>query len=198
MDISENAKKIYIYINRKVTGDRNFIINSNKRNDTYLQSFERDLGKFYDIDSIGLQFLIEYFIFQFQYWHDKETKRKMTLNWVTGEKAIKRWIDRVEYYRIFNRDFLKKYGILIDDLLSLCSNYNRKLKINHHEEVEKLRFSGTKRLVHCLEFTSLFHPLSKTCISCKYSEECRELQKTNYPAIYRNRKKSVQEITCNN
>src|SRR5437868_6371279 len=73
-----------------------------KTTQKHCDSFLKIIDKKYTLESVGTQFLWEYFLFQFNYWHDLTFENSFSgdvqLAWVIGKKAFQRWDERNREY----------------------------------------------------------------------------------------------------
>lgn len=137
--------------------------------------------------SHGLSFLFDYFLFQFNYWYQKDTKfgrGKVMFSWVVGDKARKRWENR--NYETYNwcvsNSIKKRLRISIGEL------FKPPLKdlYSPHEEIEKKRFHNTDLgPVWCGSNTTLYYSKSEMCKNCKSAPACAKLLKSKYPKLYK-------------
>jgi len=59
---------------------------------------------------------------------------------------------------------------------------------NKTEELQKERFyNSTTGLLWCSENTTMYHPKSKLCVECEMQADCKEIQASQYPTIYKQR-----------
>jgi hypothetical protein len=151
-------------------------------NEKLIQNFFKLLLKRgYPEYSLGSDFINSYFSFQIEYWREKEIKRRPTLNWFIGEKAVNRFFDVKDwstqsYFVTLNTQDIKPYEATTQD-----NEYETQLKKKHHNKEQGFVF--------CVENTSLYST-SPTCLSCRFKEDCKKLLKENYPLLWRKRLKS--------
>lgn len=147
------------------------------------------LDKQYKLETISLNFLISYFIFQFNYWSDLKIKsfnERISLSFIIGSKAFERWISRDQNFdwTLYTFKFTEKYGISISYIKDFFSEQEIS-QLNKAEEIEKKRFSNTERgLLNCIERTTLFNHKSQICLLCKDKCDCKKLLKDNYYQIF--------------
>jgi len=171
----------------RVNNFRNYIFHPTPRQRKIIGNFVKVLESEYAKGSVGSDYMFKFFAFQFNYWHDKNTRfgaGKIMLEWVIGKTAVQRWKDRHEkavYHSLRNMALMYGVNPAIDEDLSE-TNY---LRISPGEEQEKNRqYSTDGGLLLCLLGTTLYNHRSKLCIGCKNKVNCRELLKANYPGIY--------------
>lgn len=179
MDTKELLVKVFEHHFRQYY-DKYYRLNQGS-NEKLIDNFFKRLSKRgYHMTSIGEDFLNRWFRFHFEYWQDKEIKRKPTLNWFIGIKAINRFFD-VEDVE------LKNYWV--NKNTSNLSSLATEEEDNLYEESLKQRYLNTDYgLIFCLENTSLYSKCLP-CIRCKFKEECKKLLKENYPLLWKRRMK---------
>lgn len=190
MDYHEKVCKIFDVFYQKVFKTANFNLDlSRNKQRKQVDNFIKLISKNYYLPSIGTNFFISYFCFQFEYWENKKTKRNVSLGWIIGKKAFKRWIDRSESSEYFSNKFLLEYAIDLNALrIDLHEDELVKNEVlDNCEEIEKIRFTGEARLFNCLHHTTMFNHRSGTCLSCPQSRDCKILLKAKYPFTYKKR-----------
>lgn len=161
------------------------------RNEKLCESFLALLEKKYGtLESLGEEFLWNYFVFQFSYWSELEIQsfnKRINLAFIIGEKAFKRYLERnVEFdWQMIENE--RKYS---RSAFNLTVRLREKIESNYDcdEVYRQMDYNGEKGLSNCITYTSLYNPSSQTCQSCIYKESCIETQMEIYPKIYRNRK----------
>lgn len=132
-----------------------------------LDIFEKEIN----FSCIGINFLREYFIYQFCYWIDKrETKFKSAImpSWLLNKSAFERWANKNKCWKYFNTMFEKEYRITFQ------RNFT-KVNLEEIEEIERKRFyNRDEGLIHCVELSS-FNKCSVTCINCKFKSICEDI-----------------------
>lgn len=191
----------YSYFYRQKYKDHKFTFNRTKATESVCNSFLKLVDKKYSLQSVGYDFLYDYFLFQFQYWHDltleNKFSEKIVIAWIVGKKAFERWEERnqefdwqMETYPIVNTYELDK-----KDVLTLCKPYEEPIQIQKSKSVPydsskriRKQFLNTQKgFATCVEFTTLFDPADVSCIKCAYRTDCKELLKANYPRLYKER-----------
>ena len=158
-----------------------------------IENFIKLLDKAYTIESIGNDFLITYFTFQFAYWSELNIdsyNKSVVISYIIGPKAFQRWRDRdAEYDFTIFTTLIKKTGLTKGEVLKAIEVFSDVRSDNlKHEEAEKKRFEGTDRqFLHCIENTTLIHPRSLCCIVCKDKADCKKLLEERFPQIYYHR-----------
>lgn len=148
----------------------------NKQIDSFLQALQEDKV------IAGPNWLIDYFSFQWNYWIDAstKTKKKVMLSWIIGQKALDRWNNKHESYQYYyKRNLYYIFEITTEDVrrsITIGIQNQQPDPISEAEESEKLVYQdGIERLVHCMEFTTLFHPQSPICDKCQQQDSCKEI-----------------------
>lgn len=176
---------LYTYFYQKIYG---YSIGNapQDRQQAMITNLGKRLSKYYEISSLGFDFFFEYIMFQWEYWLDKRTKRKIALEWLIGKKAIQRWMDRNEHSAYFvNENIVKAYGIDRDGLRN--KYYPGQENADDAEELEKTRHQGAARLYHCSQFTTMYNHRSQVCLSCDMKKDCKKLLQEIRPEIYKKR-----------
>lgn len=187
----------YTYFYQKVFSNPNFEYNPVAKHIPPIWSFAMYLE---ENISLGDEWLFKYMAFQFEYWASKKEKKIKTVvsSYIFGEKAQIRFKERNEESDYFIEEFIRNYKLNIDDLTK--NKYYKKdlINITKTEEDEKLRFvDGYKRIVNCIEHTTLFNIKSPICVfHCSKSKICREIQQDKYPVIYKIRnEKNIEKVS---
>ena len=182
---------LYELFYKEFTGNKSFRLDLNRnKQEVKIDNFIKNIGKYYNINSIGIDFLVRYFLFQFYYWKDKNTNRKIQIEWVIGKKALERFLrngfnekfeffihkeNDIDFSEIYHKFAVTKYQ----------PDFNEE---SERERMEKKRFFNTEAgLVNCLENTSLYNPKSDICNQCNFVGDCKELLKQNYYKLYKAR-----------
>lgn len=154
-----------------------------------INNYLKRLSKTYPIQSLGISFFYSYFCFAFEFWSNKTTKRRITLDWIIGKKMIDRWISRSSHSNYFSGKFVKEYDIDLNHVIeSLVDQQEIQRGIDPAEELEKTRHGKSEvQLLHCLHFTTLYNHKSIHCISCKQRDTCKEFLKKLHPQTYKRR-----------
>lgn len=186
MDYHKVITRLFEYFYYKVFNKHyklDLDINNQKK---LVDNFLKLLGQQYGLPSIGVDWLITYFVFSFNYWRDKNIKRPLTLNWIIGKKMFKKFVDKDEHSDYFCGRFTMECDIdtnaLRQELNEDESEYN-----NHSEELEKRRFTGEGRLHNCIINTTLYNHRSKICIMCTQKVDCKQILKKINLQLYKKR-----------
>lgn len=182
--------KIYEEIFGKVNGNLAYELRlsptNNKQIDNFIDFLNKNLGmKSYDEDFIFL-----FISYQFYRKKDQKTRfgvGRVPLNHVIGKKAFFYWERKPDNWKYWVDRFIAEYKINRPKKVA----EPKKIKIDLIRSEEKIKeafYNTEKALFICSEYTTLFNPISKFCISCKFKEECKALQKDIYPDIYEKRK----------
>lgn len=140
--------------------------------------------------SMGRKFLWRYFSFQFNYWEDLELEAffgKYRIELIIGVKAFKRWKERNKDFdfQIDDNNLKERYQIRQSDLI----NPIEKVPIHYpYEELtKKLFFGEPKGFATCLQFTTLYDHLQRTCVKCPFKKDCKNILQKTYPKLYEHR-----------
>lgn len=191
---SDTVARLYEHCYKLVTNYDDYSFSPTDKEQTMIINFTSWLDKKYKLESVGVPILLKYFLFQFNYWHQKETRFDglVMLGWVIGPKAIQRWInieDRGKIDFLVNVYFAKKKDVSYSSILNhLCPPKVSlaMLLLNDVEELEKSRYFNNKEgrgLLHCIEATTLYNGRSIYCLQCNDKSDCRILLKNNFPHI---------------
>ena len=189
-EVSNTVAELYQYMYRLTANYDDWTFDPTDKEVVMLINFTNWLDKKYKMQSIGVPILLKYFLFQFNYWHQKETRfqGKVMLGWVIGPKAIERWVDIEDRGKIdflVNVYFTKKkdvsYTSILNHFQPRISSYNA-IVLSDVEELEKKRYFNTDRgFISCIESTTLYNGRSIYCLQCKFRSDCLSLLKSNYP-----------------
>jgi len=142
------------------------------------------------LQGLGVQYIYNYFVYQYDYWISKETKKNKGVKpiaWIIGIKAFKRFTGRRKDFSWYhaNKAAVSR-GVHVDDIFKE-EVINSSLVLRYSEEVEKQLFHnvlGDDGLINCSQNTSMYNHRSKWCITCKHKVDCKKLLDDNYPEIY--------------
>lgn len=165
-----------------LTNNKDFKIDIKEKDDKAINSFISKLSKEYRIESVGENLLKSYFAFQLDYWHDKDTMfgKNIQLNWIIGEKAWQRWLEKREGVMYFANKASSKYNLTLSKKKNEYSMSNSMNLIPY----EELTRSG-RNLKDCYEGgTTLYHPNSEYCGECKFKKDCAKILKKKYKNIF--------------
>ena len=174
------------------------------REQQMIRNFTKRLGKVKDLNSVGEDYLIHYFIFQAARWWRIDSHRfggtyakpkVIVLSWLVGPKALTHWLERDQ-----TGDFMVRYNTFIrsrhfdrNDIYALFkaiptdSVELAKKTLNPAEEQDKRQyFNKDIGFAFCVENTSLYNG-SKLCMRCRFKVSCKILLKENYPNLYMER-----------
>lgn len=187
---------IYEELFKQTTLNRNYKLIPNKVDRKLIISYIKWLDEKYHKEEIGVDFLINYFEFQFSHYVGMKTKfnKVIMLNWLIGKKAIERWEKRNPKLK-----WIVKVRINSEFSLNLRETFKAENQIkkqteregfisqtNESEEIYKRRFHDTlKGFVYCQMFTTLYNPKSELCKVCLNREICKETLKTELPKFYK-------------
>ncbi len=165
-----------------------------------IEKFIKEVDLYYSLHSVGINFLVNYFLFQFNRVSEQTINRfaskqngvitavgKIQVYDIIGSKAFLYYRQRNWNFDfiIEQSPFIKKYNISITYLKKLVTQDIKEKPLNRSEEQAKKRFHGTvKGTTYCIDSTSLFNHLSSLCALCFFKSSCKQLLKQNYPEIY--------------
>lgn len=190
-DNEKNVVKLFEFFYNKLY-KTNFKLDLSLNNQAKIvRNFIDLLAKQYTYDTVGINFLIDYFSFGFHYFYTKKLKRNISLNWIVGKKLFTKYIERKEGTDYYTSEFLREYQINIDDLRSALIEVPPNVgydKVDDSEEMIKSSIAdGAARLYSCMIGTTMFHHRSITCVMCKQKTTCKDLLQKINPSLYRNR-----------
>lgn len=138
--------------------------------------------------SLGLNFLYDYFCYTYNYYLTLEITRKVVpFNWIVGKKMVKRWEDKIDQYRfLYSTELLSQRSIptlfQIKELIEVSSEVE---ETPYHEEVERKRFLNTPDgFLNCILSTTLFDDKSKWCRRCHVKSDCKDELKQRNRTLY--------------
>lgn len=180
---------LYELFYRKVYGNDKYIFKPTFKAENHISLFLNLLNSRYKLETIGINFLTTYFVFQFDYWTKLEIKtfsERIHLQFIIGGKAFDRWLTRnvIFDWTIYQSAFLKTYNISTSEIKDFFKEENFSI-LNKAEELEKSRFYNTDRgFLNCITNTSLFYHRSPLCATCNNKIDCKKLLKENYLQIF--------------
>jgi hypothetical protein len=184
----------YSYFFKKKYKDQDYKFRRTKTTISVCNSFLELVDKEYSLHTVGELFLWEYYLFQFQYWHDLTLENKFTdkvvIAFIIGKKAFERWKgrDREFDWQIESYSIIPEYGVQKKDLFTV---HEQKKKVNKRHDSSKpirKRYLNTEEgFAMCVQFTTLFDTSDMSCIRCNSRSECKELLRVNYPRLFKER-----------
>jgi hypothetical protein len=161
-----------------MVGDSGFSWKSDDKTEKAVASFvERWRKRGVHEESLGVNFLYDYFCDTYNYWTDGgRNKRQVPLGWVIGEPQLSRWDNKIEEYKFsYTEQLFKNCNIPpISEVKRLLTPNTEPTK-DQSEEYERQRFfNSAEGMVNCLLTTTLYDSKSKWCPDCKYSQDCIE------------------------
>lgn len=183
LDLIEKSYEVFY---SKLTSADSYKYTPSQKDQILTLNFIEIINNRYGIHSVGLNFIFDYFVFQFDYWVNLDTMfgKKIPLSWFIGKKAFQRWLERPE------RDLFHAYQTasshnLYKGLISPEQGTLNVQKLDEHEENEKGRFyNEPEGFVNCAETTTLYNHRSSSCMTCKWRLDCKKLLKQEYPKLY--------------
>jgi len=161
------------------------------------ENFLKLVDKHYNLQTVGEQFLWDYFIFQFQYWHDAALEnpysKETLIAWVVGKKAFERWAGRDQSFNWTSDKaiIINLYAVQKKDLFTV-HEHEQIVNVNRFDSSARIRrqfLNSDSGFAMCIEFTTLFDPADKSCKKCNNSTECTAILKANFPLLYNKRLK---------
>lgn len=181
--------------NRDKKKKKPFVFKPTEKELVTISNFIKLLDKHYGLDSIGLNFLITYFVFHFDSLNFrtgssfKFKNSTVTIQFVVGKKAFQKWLDRDQNFdwSIKTSEFLFENNISLSQIKDFFQTENF-VFLNKSEEIAKQLFFNTDRgFLYCIERTTLYTHKSKNCLTCSFKDDCKKLLKLNYPNIHKAR-----------
>ena len=186
MDLKDKIITVYQYFITKNSGNNNYIFIPKNNNIVLINNFIYSINKIYNKNSIGIEFLFNYFAYQFSYWFNKDTDfgKNVYLSWIIGENALKRWLlipDSEKQREIyFASQFCIKKNILKDDIVQIITYDDVNSKVNIFDEIERKRFLNQfNGLLNCVHFTNLYNENSNSCNKCNVKKKCISIKNGN-------------------
>lgn len=180
---------LYQLFYRKFYGNYKYNFEPTENMEKHIVKFLELMDKKYLLESIGINFLLNYFIFQFDYWSKLTIKtyaERIQLNFIIGKAAVDRWKKRdIKFdYKILRSDIIQKYNININEIIQFFKEEELN-QLNKSEELNKKRFYNTnKGFLICLTTTTLYYHKSSLCLTCKFKDECKRNLELKFNNIY--------------
>ena len=155
----EELKDIFNSVYLPLTGEEYYF--SNKNVEKGLNNFLKHIP-----EGAGEDWLYTFTVFQFSHYSMMKTRfDRIYLNWIYGEKALKRWIDRTEAQMYYMQVFKVKYGI---------HRSFSELPSGDYKDRERIRFGDTNRqFLHC-DLLALFLIDNTFCKNCTMYSICKD------------------------
>ncbi len=173
---------------------------TSKTTEGYCDTFLKLLHKEYNLHCVGNQFLWDYFLFQFNYWHELNLQNgfsdKIVIAWIVGKKAFKRWTQRDKEFdwAIDKSEIIEAYGLDQKYLFRLTESLHEKpqtkiqsVPFDSSKRIRKEYLNTDKGFAICIEQTTLFDPKDFSCLKCNNRTDCKELLRVNYPTLFKQR-----------
>jgi hypothetical protein len=192
MNYERNIKLLFDYFYNKVYKGTNFSLDLSVNNQfKVVESFKKLLANYYPIESLDTNFLIFYMAWSFKNRAEQLVKRKISLNWIIGKKALGQFVNRNTDSDYYVDKFLLENNIKFSELNfrlhEVSDDEDKAISIDQIEEAEKLRFEGQGRLYNCLLNTTMYNHRSVNCLGCEMKTTCKALLKQKFPATYKKR-----------
>lgn len=195
--IGKATIELYTEFFRQVTYNKDFTFRKLPKDLKIISRFCDWMLKKYKPEQIGIDFLIEFFKFQFSRYAGKQTQYGMNvimIHWLIGDKAQKAW-DEQKYSKkwIVKVKLRKNVEIRLLEAfksqIKIAKKQNNKqsyLKVHQHEETAKKRFFNLKKgFLYCHGTTTLHNPKSDFCNRCNFKQECIISLKAQFPNLYK-------------
>lgn len=202
--------KCYQYFYSKKYNSPNYIFKPSKSAENKIYTFLNQLDLKFHLASIGNNFIINYFLFQFNRVENLSFSRFSTKSEngsilkegriqivdIIGKKALLYFVCRnpIFDYKLRAEGFYIKYQVSFNDIVASFKKevIDISSALNIAEEVEKKRFHNSDLgISNCIAKTTLFNRKSKFCLSCIDKKSCKQILKNNYPIIYESRKSGL-------
>lgn len=191
----------YSYFYRQKYKDYKFCFKRTKTTESVCNSFLKLVDQKYSLHSVGKDFLYDYFLFQFNYWHELDLQNnftdKIVIAWIVGKKAFERWQERDQQFdwQMESYPIIQTYELNKRYVLALSKPYEEPIQIlksksvpyDSSKPIRKKFLNTEKGFITCIELTTLFNPSDLSCIRCIYRTDCKELLKANFPELYSKR-----------
>lgn len=203
----DNCKK-YIVLTyqefyRQVTLNSDFKFEFDKlgRKEKVIDGYIDFIDNKYNLKSIGLEFIVNYFESGFNLWYDRKDLKygvnSIQIEWIIGKKAIERY----EKIRDKDNKYFRKFRQIRKDIsLNILGKLKLQIQVdsgaiktildtvNEFEEKEKERYFNTEEgLMWCQSNTTMYNSNSKLCTSCSYRLRCKDMLRENMPNLYKRR-----------
>ena len=184
---------LYQIFYAKKYGNEKYVFVPTEKALVQINGFLNIIDKKHKLESVGVNFFLRYFIFQFSYWENCNIvtfSERITLPLIIGNKAFQRYEERDKSFDwiLYQSDFIKNYKINTQKIISFFADECNESTLNLFEESEKKRFFNTPRgFLNCVEKTTLYYHRSKHCLLCKNKDDCKKLLLQNYSSIYESR-----------
>lgn len=156
-----------------------------------IENFLKLVSQYYMIDSVGVNFMIDYFASAFHYFSTKKLKRNVSLNWIVGRKFFKRYLERKEGQDYYTGEWLRENQINLDQLRASLMKIEEGLdylKLDKVEELSKGKKADTSaRLYNCMTSTTMYNHRSPICLTCHQRVSCKEIMERLLPVVHRER-----------
>lgn len=175
--------KTYEYFYKKIYSTEKYKYKPSEKAIKTIHNFLKLLDKKYNLQSIGTNFLYNYFLFQFDYWSKLEIEAfygTMQIDYIIGKKAFTRFIQRNQDfdYMFAQYQIISQYQLRYDDIVI----YKKQIKTN--ETLKWLYHNLDRGLDTCIKYTTLYEPHHTSCITCNFKADCKKILRDNYPKLY--------------
>jgi hypothetical protein len=189
--IMELYQEYYI----QISGHKNYTFRPTGNDKKLIARYAHWMWNVYGKESVGLNILIQYFDFQFNYYCRLDTRfgrGVIMLNWVIGDKARKRWQERDKDWDFavkftLNRDTNQKFNRYFLTAVSQVQTEKRRkylLELGVDERQKQRYYNSQRGFAICLSSTTLYNPKSPFCKGCLFADDCRKILQASYPKIF--------------
>jgi hypothetical protein len=196
--------ELYEKHNQKLIGNKKYKFKIDEKREQILTKFVEELNK--KVTLVGENFLNEYLTYAFGKYAGRKNPwggfNRFPISWIVSKTLLKKYLKEPSGMKWFLKNKLQKSNKTLNNRetnkIILKSSFTKEeeakekldmvIKINDFEEIEKARYyNSIKGRIWCVDFTTLFNPVSSLCVECKFAEKCKQLLKDNYFEIYKKR-----------
>ena len=181
----ENLYSTYEYFYQQFYKEEDYILSKTPKTVQLCTNFFSFLQKKPSFHSFGVDFLSRYLSFQYNYWKGLDIKSfdgKLNFSFVYGPKAYERFKSRnIDFdYQLGLGSFSATHiNVLLIKLKKEQTNYQNPIKMMFH--------NTDRGFSTCLEQTTLYNHKEKSCSTCNFADDCKEILKKKYVNIYKER-----------
>jgi hypothetical protein len=178
----------YQYFYSKKYGNKDYIFIPSEKAAKQINQFLKTTEDEHRKTVLGINFLWNYFVFQFNYWsnieiEERDFTNRIVISYIVGSKAWERYKDRNQEYdwTIYNSQLDINKG-----------EYTRLVNPQEVQEldqksIKKRHFNTERGFNNCLVFTTLYNHRDLICLNCIYKADCKKILSKTYPKIYAKR-----------
>lgn len=183
---------------KQVTGSKTYKLKITEKKDLQFDRFTEYVFKKVKPETLGEDFIQRYLQFAFGNVTGRTNPwgrvNAFPLSWIVAKTVLDKFFKAKGYERYYRTKKLRAQGHstflvkskkqISEDLLQKVNQFVSNTKT--WEEAEKLKFFNTEKgRVWCIDFTTLYHPKSDNCQSCKFKSSCQNLLKINFGGLYK-------------